>query len=89
VPTFSEAGLPSFAQNAWYGLFAPAGIPKPIVDKLTAELKKMLQLPALREQLERQGVEPSYSTPEQFSAMMNAETIRLKAVIKAANIKLN
>jgi tripartite-type tricarboxylate transporter receptor subunit TctC len=89
VPTFSEAGLPAYNEKAWQGVFAPAGTPKPIVDKLSAEIARILSSPGTREMLEHQGVEPFISTPEQFAVMINAETAKLSKLIKAANIKLD
>lgn len=89
VPTFAEAGLPAFQERAWYGVFLPAGTPKPIVDKLSAEITKMLSSPSIKEKLEKQGTEPLLSTPEQFTAMMRAETAELAKLIKAANIKID
>lgn len=89
VPTFAEAGLPAFQEKAWYGVFVPAGTPKPIVDKLAAEIARMLSSPGIKEKLEKQGTEPLLSTPEQFTAMMRAETVELSKLIKAANIKID
>jgi len=89
VPTFAEAGLPAFQEKAWYGVFVAAGTPKPIVDKLAAELTKMLSSPAFRDKLEKQSIEPLLSTPEQFTAMMRTETAELSKLIKAANIKID
>lgn len=89
VPTFAEAGLPAFQEKAWYGVFVPAGTPKPIVDKLAAEITRMLSSPSIKEKLEKQGTEPLLSTPEQFTAMMRAETAELSKLIKVANIKID
>jgi tripartite-type tricarboxylate transporter receptor subunit TctC len=89
VPTFAEAGLPAFDQKAWYGVFGPAGMPKPIVDKLAAALRTILSSPAVEEKLEKQGIEPFISTPEQFTTMMQTETAQLAKLVKAANIKLD
>lgn len=89
VPTFAEAGLPAFQEKAWYGVFLPAGTPKPIVDKLSAEITKMLSSPSIKEKLEKQGTEPLLSTPEQFTALLRAETGELAKLIKSANIKID
>ena len=89
VPTFSEAGLPGFELGIWYGILAPAGTPKEIVDRLSAELARMLAAPDVREKLENQGMDPFISTPTQFSALMAADYSRFAQVIKAANIKFN
>ena len=89
VPTFAEAGLPAFDEKPWYGLFAPAGTPKPIVDRLAAEITKIVSLPAVKEAMEKQGIEPLISTPEQFTALMKAESTELAKLVKAANIRLD
>jgi len=87
VPTFIEGGLPAYDEKSWQGVFAPAGTPKPIIDKLSAEIAKMLTAPDVKEKLDNQGVEPFISNAEQFAAMIKAETAKLVKIIKAANIK--
>jgi len=89
VPTFTEAGLPAFDEKAWYGVFVPAKTPKPIVDKLAAELGRMLASPAIKQKLEQQGIDPLVTTPDQFLAMMQKETGELARIIKTANIKID
>jgi tripartite-type tricarboxylate transporter receptor subunit TctC len=88
VPTFSEAGLPAFDERAWQGVFVPAGTPTPIVDKLSAEIARILASPSVKQLLDKEGVEPFISTPEQFAALINADTTKLTKLIKASNIKL-
>ena len=88
VPTFPEAGLPGFEVSFWQGVLAPAGTPKAIIDKLSAEIGRILALPEMREKLASQGAEPFITTPEQFGALMKADMARYAKVIKAANIKL-
>jgi tripartite-type tricarboxylate transporter receptor subunit TctC len=88
VPTFAEAGLPGLdSLGVWYGIVAPAGTPKLIVDKLAAEIAKYMALPDFKEKLIAQGLSLFYSTPEQFAALMKADTANYAKVIKAANIK--
>jgi tripartite-type tricarboxylate transporter receptor subunit TctC len=89
VPTFAEAGLPEFDEKAWWGLYAPAGTPQPIVDRLAVELRKILGTPSVLATLEKQGAEPLINTPEQFTALMKSETANLVKVIKTAHIKIN
>jgi len=89
LPTFAEAGLPAYDVKAWYGVFLPAGTPKAIVDKLAAEIDKFLSSPKVKENLEKQGVEPLHSTPEQFTTMMRAESVDLSKLIKATHIKID
>jgi len=89
VPTFTQAGMPGFDVKLWIGVLAPAGTPKAAVDKLSAELGRMLALPDTRDRLVEQGMVPYISTADQFAALMKAETAKYGKVIKAANIKLN
>jgi tripartite-type tricarboxylate transporter receptor subunit TctC len=87
VPTFREAGLPAFDMTNWFGLLAPAGTPKPILDKLAAEIARILQLPDIRERLAALGMTPWSSTPEQFDALIRSEIERFAKVVRKANIK--
>jgi tripartite-type tricarboxylate transporter receptor subunit TctC len=89
VPTFAEAGLPGFDPKSWQGILAPAGTPKAIIDKLAGEIARMIAQREVIEKLGAQGTEPYYLGPEQFAALMNADSARLAKVIKAANIKLD
>ncbi len=89
VPTFSEAGLPGFELRIWYGILAPAGTPNEIVNKLSAELARILAMPDVKVKLENQGMDPFISTPAQFTALMVADLAKFAQVIKAANIKFN
>ena len=88
VPTFAEAGLPGFNVTFWYAVLAPAGTPKEIIDKLSAQIARILTLPDYKEKLATQGVEPFISTPEQFAALLRADMATFAKVIKTANIKL-
>ncbi len=88
VPTFTEAGVPGFDVKIWHSILAPAGTPKDIVDKLSAELAKIVALPAIRTKMAAQGLQPFYSTPEQFTALLKTDSARYAKVIKAANIKI-
>ncbi len=88
VPNFTEAGLPDFDVGVWFGVTAPAGTPRAIIDKMSAEIRKMLTAPEIKEKLTGQGMDPYISTPEQMLEQMKADDRRFGAVIKAANIKL-
>ncbi len=88
VPTFTESGLPGFDVTSWYGLFAPAGTPKGIIDKLAAETAKMLALPDFKEKMESQGFEAFPSTPEELAALMRSDYAKYAKIIKTANIKI-
>jgi tripartite-type tricarboxylate transporter receptor subunit TctC len=88
VPTFTEAGLPSMDVKLWYGILAPAATPKQIINKLSAEIAKILAMPDTKDKLGSQGMEPFVSTPEQFDALMRADTAQYARIIKSANIKI-
>jgi tripartite-type tricarboxylate transporter receptor subunit TctC len=84
----SESGLKDFVVNIWYGFLAPAATPKPIIDKLNAEIARILALPDIREKLVSQGMDPFVSTPEQFATLIRADLAKFTQIIKRANIKL-
>jgi tripartite-type tricarboxylate transporter receptor subunit TctC len=89
VPTFTEGGLPGLDVKPWFFVLAPAATPKPIVDKLSAEIAKIVALPDFQDYLARQGMNSFTSSAEQLSAMMKTELAKWAKVIKAANIKLD
>lgn len=87
VPTFTEAGLAGFDFRTWYGILAPAGTPKAIVDKLSAEISRIVVTPEILEKLASQGMSPFISTPDQFAALIKADLAKFAIIVKAANIK--
>ena len=87
VPTFAEAGLPGFRLQPWQGIFAPALTPKPIIDRLAAEISRIVVLPEITERITGWGSQPLVSTPEQFAALMAADFKKFAEIIKTANIK--
>ena len=89
IPTFAEAGLPGYDVTTWYGLLAPAGTPKEINDKLSAEIARILALPDLRENLDTQGFEPLTATADEFAALMKSDYAKYAKIIKTANIKIS
>jgi tripartite-type tricarboxylate transporter receptor subunit TctC len=88
VPTFAEGGLPDFAVKNWFGILAPAGTPRPIIDKLAAEIGRIRSMPDFKERLVSQGMEPFATTPDQFTALLKSELALYGKIIKTANIKL-
>jgi tripartite-type tricarboxylate transporter receptor subunit TctC len=88
VPTAKEAGVDNFVVTIWYGVLAPSGTPRAIVDRLTAELHKALASADLKERLAGAGVEPLTNTPEQFAEFIKAETARYAKVVKDARIRM-
>jgi tripartite-type tricarboxylate transporter receptor subunit TctC len=87
VPTVAESGLPGFDVGFWFGTLAPAGTPRPIIDRLNAEMVKTVHMPDVVERLGALGVEPIGSTPEAFARTIDAEVIRWAKVIKDAGVK--
>jgi tripartite-type tricarboxylate transporter receptor subunit TctC len=87
VPTFAQAGLPGFDVELWFGLLAPAGTPRAAVDRLSAEVNKIIQSADFRERVAAQGLEVFVSTPEQYGAALRAESEKFARVIKAAGIE--
>lgn len=88
LPTVAEAGLPGFEVIGWFGWLAPAATPRPIVNRLHAELVSALKLPEVRDRLLSQSAEPVGNSPQAFAAFMKSEYVKWAKVIKAANIKV-
>jgi tripartite-type tricarboxylate transporter receptor subunit TctC len=88
VPTASESGYKGFELAIWYGLLAPAATPGTVIEKLNAEIAKVLATPDIRDKLLSQGMEPFTSSPDQFAALVKADAAKFVKIIKTANIKL-
>ena len=86
VPTIAEAGLPGYTFETWFIVFAPAGTPKPVIDKLNTSLNQALNTPALRERMARDGFDPTPSTPEQARARLEQEMPQWAKLIKERGI---
>jgi tripartite-type tricarboxylate transporter receptor subunit TctC len=89
LPTMSEAGLPGFDISTWYGLFAPAGTPGPIVARWYADVTKILNSPDVRARLVADGADPSPNTPEQFREFIAKELAKYAKIIKASGAKVD
>ena len=87
APTLAEAGMPGLEFSTWVGLVAPRGTPKPIIDRLAAEVQKIVALPEVRERFAVMGVEGAPSSPELFGRFIDAESLKWQTVIKTNNIK--
>ena len=87
VPTMAEAGIPDFNTPLWFGLVAPAGTPRPIVEKLADAARKTLHAADTVDLLRKQGFAPEDMGPDQFGAFIESEITRWTAVVSAANIK--
>jgi tripartite-type tricarboxylate transporter receptor subunit TctC len=88
VPSFAELGYPGMDIALWYGVAAPGGTPAPIVQRLNAELIKILSTPDIRKGLSEQGADVQGGTPEEFVAFMRHESARWGTVVKRAGVKL-
>jgi tripartite-type tricarboxylate transporter receptor subunit TctC len=88
IPTVDESGYPGFEAIVWFGLFAPAGTPPEVVGKISAECARALNTPCMREILAGQGLEIVASSPADFAARVNSETVKWRKVIQEAGIKL-
>jgi tripartite-type tricarboxylate transporter receptor subunit TctC len=87
-PTVAETGLADYASLGWFGMFAPAGTPREIVDKVAADVKKVLLLPQSRQKLAQEGAEPEPNSPEAFTAFVNADIAKWLELAHKAGIKL-
>jgi tripartite-type tricarboxylate transporter receptor subunit TctC len=87
VPSIAEAGVPGYEATQWFGVLAPAGTPRPIIDRLNQEIVKLLKSPDVRDRLIADGTDPAPTTPEEFAAYIKSETEKWTRVIKAAGIK--
>jgi tripartite-type tricarboxylate transporter receptor subunit TctC len=86
VPTIAEAGVPGYAMTNWYGMLAPAGMPRASLTKLHAEVTRILNLPELKERLSSEGAEVVASTPEQFAAFLKNEMAIAAKIVKASGM---
>lgn len=89
VPTTAEAGLPGFELEAWVALFAPAGTPQPVINKLSQDVKLALEQPDVKARAATQGVEVRYMPPDALDGLVKKELVYWGDVIKKANITLD
>lgn len=89
MPSIAESGLPGFDVSAWFGLSAPARTPDAIVKRLNAEANKVLAAPAVRDNLNNQGMEVHGGSPQDYGTFINAELARWARVVKTSGIKLD
>jgi tripartite-type tricarboxylate transporter receptor subunit TctC len=87
APTVIEAGMPWFLVDTWYGVLAPAGTPRPVIDRLNGEFGKILRAPEVIERLAGIGVEPLTSTPDEFAAFIRSEIERWGKVVKQSGAR--
>ena len=87
VPTIAESGFPGFETSQWYGVLAPAGTPRAIIDKLNADINKVLAEPDIQKRLADDGAVAGSGSPEDFGKYIDAEEKRWSVVVKKAGIK--
>ena len=89
IPTIAEAGVPGYAAPTWSGVIGPAGIPRPIVDKLNAAINHAIKSPAFQERFAVIGDEPAGGTPEEFGALIRSDSAKWQEVVKRSGAKLD
>ena len=87
VPTAAEAGLPKLDATSWFAVYVPAATPKPIVDKLSAEIAKVMATPAFRSKAAELGASADYLNPQQLGEFTKTELVRWAQVVKASKIE--
>ena len=87
VPTISEAGVPGYEATNWWGIVAPAGTPKPVIDRLHQELVVILKTAETKKRFESEGGEAVPMAPEEFGRFIVSETAKWAKVVKEAGIK--
>ena len=88
LPTIAESAVPGYNSGSWFGLVAPAGTPRPVIEKLAVETQRVLKLPDVAERVASLGAESVGSTPEQFAVYIKAEIAKWAKVIKEAGVEL-
>jgi tripartite-type tricarboxylate transporter receptor subunit TctC len=89
LPTIAEAGVPGYLAPTWTGVIAPAGIPRPIVDRLNAAINRALASEAFKEKFAKIGDEPAGGTPEEFAATIKADSAKWEEVVRRSGARLD
>jgi tripartite-type tricarboxylate transporter receptor subunit TctC len=89
LPTIAEAGVPGYAAPTWSGVIAPSGVPRPIIDKLNAAINTAIQSPTFRERFAAIGDEPAGGTPEEFAALIRADSAKWGEVVRRSGARLD
>ena len=89
VPTVAESGVPGFETVAWFGLLAPAGTPRAVIERLAGEIHKIVQMPDVRSRIEGTGAQEIGSTPEQFAARIRGDVEKWTRDAEAANVHID
>jgi len=86
LPTVAEAGVPGYRFDPWYGMLAPARTPRALLDRLSREVARIVELPDFREQMRALGAEPAPTTPEEFDALVRSEVAKFGRIVREARI---
>ncbi len=89
LPTVAESGVPKFNVSSWFGVFLPAGTPKPIIAKMNGEIRKIVEVPDVRQKLIDQGADPVTNTPEEFAAYVKSEMARWGKVVRDTGARID
>jgi tripartite-type tricarboxylate transporter receptor subunit TctC len=89
VPTVAESALPGYEYQAWFGAFAPAGTPRPVVERIGREIARVVALPDVAKQFQSQGEDVRTGTPEEFAGFVRAEIEKYRKVARLANIRVD
>ena len=89
TPTVAESGLPDYKYESWFGVMAPAGTPKPVLDKISKDIAAVLMMADVKEKLDVQGSIPAPNTPEQFDAIIKSDTERYGKILRDAGVGAN
>ena len=87
LPTVAEAGVPGFDVSVWFGVIAPAGTPRPVIDRLNMEINAILKFAQIRQAFTNQGVEPAGSSPEEFASFLAAQKTKWSRVVRESGVK--
>src|SRR5205085_2184536 len=89
VPTVAEAGAPDWNYRTWFGLSAPAGVPRDIIDKASSDINAIFAVPAFRDKVIGMGFDPAPSTPDEFARFLNEALANAARVVKVSGAKLD
>jgi tripartite-type tricarboxylate transporter receptor subunit TctC len=89
VPTTKEAGMAGLESGTWYAVLAPAGTPRPIVDKVNRQINTSLHDPSFRKRVQDMGVTPMGGTPEEVTSYIASESRRWSEVVKSAGVRMD
>ena len=89
IPTLSQAGVPGYDANAWFGVFAPTGTPDAVIARLQSEISRIVKVPEVHDRFLALGAEPVGSTPEQFAAFYRNEVLKWAKVVKESGAQID